>query len=241
MNSTIRVHDDVSTLVGDAASHVLSLLESAQHADRIPYVSLTGGSLSPLLLAELARRAPDSDVDFGRVEWWWGDERFVDLDSPERNDLPALQLLLTPLGVPAARIHRVASPREVSDVDGAAQAYADEIRESAGDEWEIVLLGMGPDGHVASLFPHHPSTAVTNAITVAVRNSPKPPDERVSLTFEAMERSRHVVFLVAGEEKAAAVKDALEDGDPIECPARGVRGQESTTWFLDTGSARSLA
>lgn len=237
----IRVHDDVATLIGDAASYFLARLESAQDAGRVPHVAMTGGTLSPLLHAELARRAGDTSVDLSRVEWWWGDERFVRADSEERNDLDAVRTLLEPLGVPASRIHRVKGPEAVADVETAATAYAEEIRGCEGDEWEIVVLGMGPDGHVASLFPHHPATSVTDAIAVPVREAPKPPPERVSVTFEAFERSRAVMFLVAGASKAAALAAAQSPGPVLDCPARGVRGQEETVWFVDSPAAVSLA
>lgn len=237
MSAPLRVHEDVATLVGDAASYFLARLESAQAAGRLPAVALTGGTLSPLFHAEVVRRAGDADVDFSRVEWWWGDERFVPRDSDERNDGPALATLLEPLGVPAHRIHRVPGPDEVGTVEDAAAAYAAEVRGSGSHEWEVVLLGVGPDGHVASLFPDHPATAVTGAIAVPVHDSPKPPDQRVSITFEAFERSRVVMFLVAGAGKADAVARALRPGPVLECPARGVRGQEETVWFVDEDAA----
>lgn len=237
MTTSLRVHDDVATLVGDAASYFLARLEEAQAAGRDPYVVLTGGSLSPLFHAEVVRRAPDAEVDFGRVDWWWGDERFVDARDPRRNDLDALTTLLAPLGVDSARVHRVPAADEVATVEESAAAYGAEIRGSAGHEWEIVLLGMGPDGHVASLFPDHPAAAVADAITVPVHDSPKPPDQRVSITFEAFARNRVVMFLVAGREKAEAVARAQRPGPVLECPARGVRGQEETVWFLDSDAA----
>ncbi len=102
------------------------------------------------------------------------------------------------------------------------------------------MLGIGPDGHCASLFPGHPALDATDAIAVAVHDSPKPPPDRVSLTFEAMERCRAVWFIVSGDGKAEAVARALaDDGSVSETPARGVHGDE-TVWWLDADAASAL-
>ncbi len=100
------------------------------------------------------------------------------------------------------------------------------------------MLGVGPDGHVASLFPGHPAVERRHRIAVAVHDSPKPPPERVSLTFEALERARSVWFLVSGEAKADAVASAMSAGSDL--PAARVRGQEDTVWFLDRRAAIRL-
>jgi 6-phosphogluconolactonase len=103
------------------------------------------------------------------------------------------------------------------------------------------MLGVGPDGHVASLFPGHPSLDVDDAIALGETESPKPPPERISLTFAALNRSREVWFLVSGAEKAHAVRRGLADsGDVHETPARGVHGRVSTLWFLDEAAASLL-
>lgn len=237
----LRVHDDVAALLGDAASWFLARLEAAQDAGREPNVGLTGGSLATPFHAEVVRRAADSRVDFSRVVFWWGDERFVDAADPDRNDAPALASLLRPLGVPEHQIHRIPAADEVDSVEDAALAYQAEVRAHGAGEFEVVLLGLGPDGHVASLFPHHRAAEVADAIAVAVHDSPKPPPERVSLTFEAFERSRAVAFLVSGSSKAEALATAWSDGPVSDCPARGVAGQEETVWFVDSAATRSLA
>ncbi len=237
----LRVHEDLDGLFGDCASWFLARLEAAQAAGREPNVGLTGGSLASDFHAEVVRRAPASTVDFSRVVFWWGDERFVASDDPDRNDLAALTSLLEPLGVPASQIHRVPAADEVPDVAAAADAYGTAIRTHGAGEFEVVLFGLGPDGHVASLFPHHRALDIADAIAVPVTRAPKPPPERVSLTFEAFERSRAVAFLVSGEAKADAVARAWSDGPVSDCPARGVAGQEETVWFTDSLAARSLA
>ena len=104
-----------------------------------------------------------------------------------------------------------------------------------------MMLGVGPDGHVASLFPGFPQLDVEDRIAVGVSDSPKPPPERISLTFSALNRSKSVWFLVSGDEKAAAVAQALAEGTDLhDCPAAGVTGSEETIWFLDRAAASRL-
>ena len=145
------------------------------------------------------------------------------------------------LGLPDDAVHRVPGPDCSADLEDAAQQYQRTIRDLGRGGFEILLLGVGPDGHVASLFPGHPAQMTRDAITVAVHDSPKPPPERVSLTFEAMGRSREVWFIVAGADKAPAVRDGVE-GAPAELSsAAQVRGTHRTVWFLDEPAASLLS
>ena len=115
------------------------------------------------------------------------------------------------------------------------------MRTHGGGLFDVVLLGMGPDGHVASLFPQHPAQLVSDAIAVAVHDSPKPPPDRVSLTFECLARSRQVWLLVAGADKAPAVCRALTPGaQRWDVPAAGVRGLDATLWLVDVEAASEL-
>ena len=128
-----------------------------------------------------------------------------------------------------------------SDAETAAASYSDVVRAEGGGAFDVLMLGVGPDGHIASLFPGHPGLSVTDAIATAVHDSPKPPPDRVTLTFEAFDRSHAVWFLVSGEGKADAVARGLADeGTVTETPARGVRGMTETTWFLDHDAASRL-
>ncbi|HEV2796256.1 MAG TPA: 6-phosphogluconolactonase, partial [Nocardioides sp.] len=188
---------------------------------------------------ELARRAPDSAVDWSRVVFWWGDERFVPRDSADRNARGTREAFLDHIGVDEANVHEVPASDEVASAEESAEAYSATMR-AAGAGFEVLMLGIGPDGHCASLFPGHPALAARDAIAVAVHDSPKPPPDRVTLTFEAMERSRAVWFIASGKGKADAVARALaEDGTIEETPARGVRGDE-TVWWLDGPAASAL-
>jgi 6-phosphogluconolactonase len=236
----VRRHDDADTLVGDVASALLDRLESAQARGEVPQIGLTGGTIAEALHRELARRAQDSSVDWSRVVFWWGDERFVPAGSPDRNAGQAREALLDHVPVDPAHVHEVPASDEVATAEDAAEAYSAALREHGAGFFEVLMLGIGPDGHCASLFPGHPGLAARDAVAIAVHDSPKPPPDRVSLTFEAMERSRAVWFIASGEGKAEAVARALAvDGTVEETPARGVRGDE-TVWWLDEDAASAL-
>ena len=127
------------------------------------------------------------------------------LIDPDRNAKQALDLLAAPLALNPDRVHEMPASDGDLDLDQAAEAYARELGEVAFD---ICLLGMGPDGHVASIFPEHPSAYAEGAV-IAVRSSPKPPPERISLTLPVINRSQEVWFVVSGSDKAAAAKMAL--------------------------------
>jgi 6-phosphogluconolactonase len=236
----VRRHDDADVLVGDVASALLERLEAAQARGEVPQVGLTGGSIADELHRELARRAADSSVDWSRVVFWWGDERFVPVASADRNARQAREALLDHVAVDEANVHEVPASDEVATAEEAADAYSATMRSQGAGFFEVLMLGIGPDGHCASLFPGHPALRATDAIAVAVHDSPKPPPDRVSLTFEAMERCRAVWFIASGEGKAEAVARALaDDGSVEETPARGVRGDE-TVWWLDEAAASAL-
>ncbi|MEI5676350.1 MULTISPECIES: 6-phosphogluconolactonase [Nocardioides] len=241
----IEVHPDAADLATAVAGELLSRLADAQDAGRVPHVGLTGGSIAEAIHREIARLSPGSEVDWTRVVVWWGDERFVAPDSADRNAVDARAAFLDALGVPAEHVHEMPSTADAPDVDAAAASYAAELREHGAGQFEVLMLGMGPDGHVASLFPGHPALDVTGQVAVGVTGSPKPPPERVTLTFDALNRSASVWFLVSGEGKAEAVARAhagTADApvDPHDVPAAGVTGQEETIWFLDRASASLL-
>ncbi|MET0525379.1 MAG: 6-phosphogluconolactonase [Nocardioides sp.] len=234
----VEVQPDAAALATAVAGELLSRLADAQAAGHVPQIALTGGGIAEAVHRELARLSPGSGVDWARVVVWWGDERFVARDSADRNAKGAREAFLDSVG--ATQVHEMPSTDDAADVDAAATAYSTTVREHGADEFDVVMLGLGPDGHVASLFPGHP--ALDDAgIAVGVTGSPKPPPERVSLTFAALNRARSVWFLVSGEQKATAVAAALApDGDLHDIPARGVTGGEETIWFLDQQAASRL-
>jgi 6-phosphogluconolactonase len=234
----IEVQPDATTLATAVAGELLTRLADAQAAGHDPQIALTGGGIAEAVHRELARLSPGSGVDWTRVVVWWGDERFVDRDSEDRTAKGARAAVLDSLG--ATRVHEVPSSDDAADVAAAAAAYSDAIRTHGAGELDVVMLGVGPDGHVASLFPGHPALEA-DGIAEGVTASPKPPPERVTLTFATLNRARAVWFLVSGEPKAAAVAAALApDGTVQEIPARGVSGRDETIWFLDHEAASRL-
>jgi 6-phosphogluconolactonase len=183
-------------------------------------------------------------VDWTAVDIWWGDERFVPADDAERNEKQARQALLDPVGVPAERVHAMpASDGPFAEPEDAAEWYAGQLAAAAGDGdvpvFDVLLLGMGPEGHVASIFPDS-SAAGDGRSVVAVRDCPKPPPTRISLTFPAINRAAEVWLLVSGAAKAPAVAQAVAGADRLELPAAGVHGTVATRWLLDADAASAL-
>ena len=237
----VEVHDTSETLATAVAGELLARLEDAQSAGHEPQIALTGGTIAEAVHSEVARLSAASEVDWSRVVVWWGDERFVAPDSPDRNAGEARAAFLSSLGVDPAKIHEMPSTADAPAVDAAAVAYSDAVRMFGSGEFDVTMLGVGPDGHIASLFPGFPQLDVDDRIAVGVTDSPKPPPERISLTFDALNRSKSVWFLVSGDQKAPAVARALAEGtDRHDCPAAGVTGSEETIWFLDRAAASEL-
>ena len=161
-----------------------------------------------------------SDVDWSRVVLWWGDERFVAADSDDRNARQAMSAFGDRLAFDPAKVHEVPSTADASSVDDAAAAYSAQLREHGAGSFEVLMLGVGPDGHVASLFPGSPQLDADDQVAVGVTGSPKPPPERVSLTFAALNRSR--VGLVPGQRRGEGRRRRPRAG-PRHRPARDTR------------------
>lgn len=235
----IEVHADAATLATAVAGELLTRLADTQAGGGVPQVALTGGTIAEEIHREVARLSPGSEVDWSRVVVWWGDERFVAPDSPDRNAGQARAAFLDAVGVDPANVHEMPSTADAADVDAGAAAYQDELRQHGSGEFDVVMLGIGPDGHIASLFPGFPQLDEAS-IAVGVTGSPKPPPERISLTFAALNRAKSVWFLVSGDGKADAVAAALGGADRHDIPAAGVTGNDETIWFLDRPAASRL-
>lgn len=260
----IEVFPDAAALSTRVAARLLERLAAVQAEGRVPQVVLTGGTIADQIHREVARQSaqlpPGSDgvgtgagtgaasgVDWSRVELWWGDERFVPADDGERNAGQARRAWLDHVGMDPARVHEAPAAGTggvdgAEDVAAAAASYAAEL-ETHGpgpDGFDVVMLGIGPDGHIASLFPGQPALDVDDALAVPVTDSPKPPPQRVSLTYRALNDTRATWFLVSGDGKADAAARAIGGADPHDIPAAGARGQDETVWFLDEPAASRL-
>src|SRR5258705_12411621 len=204
----------LETLVDKAESLAESLAarfeQEARHAlaarSRFT-VALPGGSVATSFFPRLAR----VPLDWSKVDFFWGDERAVPPDHPDSNYAVARLLWLDPAGVPAASVHRMrAEPPDL------AQAAADCERELVGvagspPRLDLVLLGVGPDGHVCSLFAGHPLLKEERRFVAPVLNSPKPPPRRLTLTMPVLAAAEHVVIAAMGEAKAEIMREAIED------------------------------
>ncbi|WP_193104461.1 6-phosphogluconolactonase [Brachybacterium sp. FME24] len=251
--ATDQVLPDADAVALAAAETAASQLAAALAQRSAAHLVVTGGTVGTKTAQALPEALAAAGVDTARLHIWWGDERFVDRESSDRNEVGVRASLLEPLqeaGMPARNIHVVPSPADGMSLDEAAAWYGQQLDIAGGDEpfrtrgrafFDVLMLGVGPDGHVASLFPEHRDQRQVGASAVAVTNSPKPPAERISLTWPVLNSARHVALLVAGAEKAEAVAAAHGDIDPWPVPASAVRGLESTTWFLDTDAASQLS
>ncbi len=236
----VLVHPGKQQLSDAIAARLVTAIIDAQARREVAQVSLTGGSLGSDIWGSVAALAARSSVDWTRVEVWWGDERWLAAGDADRNDVQNDEAGLATLGLDPAKVHRVAGPDASDSAEASAAAYAEEVRASGAGAFDVMILGVGPDGHVASLFPGHPAQQSTGAIAVAVHDSPKPPPDRVSLTFEALRRSREVWFVVAGADKAQAVADGVRGAGPDTSSAAQVQGQERTLWLVDEDAASAL-
>jgi 6-phosphogluconolactonase len=244
VRAEVVVHRTPGLLAATTAARLLVHLVDAQAARGTASFVATGGGMGSAVLAAVAAAPARDAVDWGRVDVWWGDERFLPAGDPERNETQAREALLGAVPLDPARVHPMAPSDGAfgDDADAAARAYAEELAAESGDPlgvpaFDVVMLGVGPDAHVASLFPGHPGARVTDRSVIAVRESPKPPPVRLSLTFPALNRAREVWLVASGEGKADAVARALSTDDPGEAPAAGVRGTQATRWLLDEPAA----
>nr|WP_284290905.1 6-phosphogluconolactonase [Angustibacter aerolatus] len=243
----VVVHRDKQLLVESAAARLVTRLVDAQASRGVASVVLTGGGAGTGLLAALAASPARDAVDWSRVDVWWGDERFLPSGDPERNETQAREALLDHVPVDPARVHAMgASDGPDADVDAAAARYADEPAAAARASgtardtvpaFDVLMLGVGPDAHVASLFPEMAGVHETERTAVGVHGSPKPPPLRVSLTLPAIAHAEEVWLVVAGADKAQAVGLALSGAGPVQAPAGAVAGRRSTLWLLDRDAA----
>lgn len=245
----VFVHTSGDLLASAAAARTVTRVADAIAADGHAHLVLTGGGIGTKVLAAIAAAPARDAVDWRLVDFWWGDERFEPAGDPERNETGARAALLDALNVDPARVHAVAGPDgpDGDDPDAAAARYAAELAAAAGDAgkngavpvFDVLMLGIGPEGHVASIFPDSPAAHATGSV-IAVRNSPKPPPTRISLTFGAIQAAREVWILASGAEKADAVAEALSGISQDKLPAAGARGRDRTLFLLDEAAAAKL-
>jgi 6-phosphogluconolactonase len=211
-------------------------------------VVLTGGRVGGAVLRAVRDTPARDAVDWGRVDFWWGDERFVPVDDEDRNERQARQALLDHVPVDPERVHPMAPSDgpDGDDLEAAAARYADLLARAAPDgsvvpRFDVLMLGMGPEGHTASMFPETPAVREQEHTVVAVEECPKPPPRRISLTRPSIGAADEVWLIAAGEGKAEAIERAVRGVGPIEVPAACARGRHRTLWLLDREAASKLS
>jgi len=227
------IHDGPTDLAIGIARRIELFVAEVQQDGREPHVVLTGGTIA---IAAYQQIDPEA-ADWSRVHWWWGDERFVPEGHADRNDHQARVAFLDRVGAPADHVHAMPAHGCSESMAAAADGYGETL---PTEPFDLVLLGVGPDGHIASLFPGFEQLRETRRRCVEVFGSPKPPPERITLTFPALNHARQAWFLVSGDGKADAVARALGDGTIDDTPATGVSGQDRTLWLLDEAAASKL-
>jgi 6-phosphogluconolactonase len=244
--ANVLVYPDADGLAAALGARLVARLAEAQSAKGTASVVLTGGRTGIAVL-DVLRTSPSRDtVDWSRVDFFWGDDRFLPRDHADRNERQAREALLDHLAVDPLRVHSMepADGRFGDDPEAAAAAY-DEFLASYGGAggplFDVCLLGVGEEGHVASIFPESPAVREDERLVVAVRDCPKPPPTRVSLTLPAIRRSSEVWLLTTGAAKAEAVRAAVRGDDERTLPASGARGLDRTLWFVDGAAASGLS
>ena len=228
----IRVFDDAAALAAAAAGAIAEAAAAGIEALGRTSLGLSGGRTPVATYRALASEPLRSRVDWTRVRIYFADERAVRRDDPESNFRLAREILIDPLRIPPRNVHRMKG--DYPDLRVAVEEYEAHLTEPI----DILILGVGEDGHIASLFPGTPLVSENARRVAMVADSPKPPARRLTLTPRALAEARRVLVLATGAEKADAVARALEGEDePREVPARLVRGRD---WYLDRAAAAGL-
>lgn len=229
--------DNESVAQATAARLLLRIGDLLARQERVDVV-LTGGTVGILTLAEAAKSPLAKTVDWTAVHVWWGDERFVPAGDADRNEGQAQEALLAHIPLPEENIHRMGASSQFETAEDAAADYVRTYADAGSPAFDVLMLGLGPDGHVASLFPDHPGYAATGAAAIAVHDSPKPPPTRVSLSLETINTAKEVWVVATGAAKAEVIGKCLR-GD-TEFPGAAVRGTERTLWLLDAAASTHI-
>ncbi|WP_306370248.1 6-phosphogluconolactonase [Nocardiopsis sp. CC223A] len=240
-------HADAKALAEDVALRLVDEIVRAEADKRTFHLVLTGGGIGIAALEAVRDHSAEAGISWSHVHLWWGDERFLPAGHPDRNETQARAALIDAIDIPATQVH----PMPAADgMDGAhathaATRYSQELAVAARGQgpvpvFDVCLLGVGPDAHIASLFPGLPQINEDEAATAPVHDSPKPPPTRITLTLPSINSSRQVWILASGESKAEAVRLGLADTDPNEVPVAAARGTDKTVFWLDEAAAARL-
>lgn len=237
---------DPGALATAVAERFLSRIVKRTERGRTVHVMLTGGWMARAVLAAAATDPRIDAIDWSLVHFWWSDERFVPAGHEDRNDAHSRRQLLDLLEIPAENVHTAPASDDGIDLDAAAERYAAELARFGGDDnpdwpdFDIVFLGVGPDAHIASLFPDREAIQVSDRAVVAVRDAPKAPVERVTITRPVINSAERVWMVLAGPDKAAPLGLALAGASYESVPAAGAKGRRRTVFFVDEAAAAQV-
>lgn len=232
--SHVRTLADLEALSAAAADALLALVTNVLDKQERFTLALAGGS-TPRRLYQLLAGAYRDRLPWHRLHLFWGDERFVPPEHPESNFGMVRNALLQHVPLPPGQIHPF--PTDTPSPEAAADAYEATLRDllgTSGQTFDLTLLGLGSDGHTASLFPENEPYPPDSARWAAAVTAPPSyaVQSRLTLTLPALNASRHIFFLVAGREKREALHAVL-DGTDSSLPAAHVRAGDTLTWFVD--------
>ncbi|PZE28787.1 MULTISPECIES: 6-phosphogluconolactonase [unclassified Curtobacterium] len=241
----VLVHPDKQALGASVAARFITKIIDVIDDQGQASIAISGGSVSTLVLAAIGQSPARESVDWSKVHVWWVDERWVPKGDADRNDTGTESDFFAHVSIPDDNIHRMPSSDEGLTIDEAAAKYAEELAGSASSDamapsFDITLLGVGPDGHTASLFPEFPQLAITDRSVVPVDDSPKPPPQRLTLTYPVINASQRVWVVLSGAEKASVLGLALAGASVEDVPVGGVQGRKRTVFFIDQDAARDV-
>jgi len=235
----IRRAVNAADVAEQAAIEIISTLKHCLSKLDAVHLALTGGSVGIKTLVSISESPELNQLDLSRIHIWWGDERYVAENSPDRNAVQAHEALLSKIAIPKSNIHTFPSSDSGLNVADAADAFLQELENVfAGmqPKMDLTILGMGPDGHIASLFP---GVEYASVDVVSISDSPKPPSERLSFSYELINRSTKVVFVISGIDKAEAIEKIHTD-ENCDLPAARVSATGETIWFIDEAAGAAF-
>jgi 6-phosphogluconolactonase len=221
---------DRQEIVKKASEIIYKRMLALSQGDQDFHIVITGGSVGISILASVVELT--RELDLSRLHIWWSDERFVSMSSPDRNELQARNAWLSHSSINEQNVHAFPAD-ESGSIAQAAEQFAQHIG-AVNPKFDLVLLGVGKDGHVASLFPEGKGIVIGKWVVMEIA-SPKPPAQRLSLSMEAINSAREVLLVVSGLEKSQTVSDIFSGVGNL--PAQSVLGSTKTTWLMDKDAA----
>ena len=242
-DTLVVVAPDPDVLASAVSARLVTRIIDAQALRGVAHIVLTGGRIAAKVLRSVRQMPATGAIDWSKVDLWWGDERFLPAGHPDRNETQAREALLDALPLEPARVHAMPASDgpDGDDAEAAAARYARELEKAAYPgrplpHFDVLMLGVGEDGHVASIFPGHPGYDETG-VTAAVHNSPKPPPTRITLTLPTIQSAEEVWLIAAGPDKTDSVGAALAGA---KLPAASPTGTAKTLWLLDREAAAKV-